>query len=42
MPFYSISVIRKDFEGVRSMMTPKQIADVEYGTAARLFPRLAQ
>ncbi|MGB6937981.1 MAG: hypothetical protein WBE14_15095, partial [Xanthobacteraceae bacterium] len=42
MPFYSISTIKKDFEGVRSMMTKEQTADVEYGTAARVFPRLAQ
>jgi len=42
MPFYSISAIRKDFEGVRSMMTNEETAEVEHGTAARLFPRLVQ
>jgi hypothetical protein len=42
MPFYSISAINKEFEDVRSMMTPEEVADVEYGTASRIFPRLAQ
>jgi predicted TIM-barrel fold metal-dependent hydrolase len=42
MPFYSIAAVKNDFDGVRSQLTPAQVRDIEYGTAARLFPRLAQ
>jgi predicted TIM-barrel fold metal-dependent hydrolase len=42
MPFYSTAAVLKDFDSVRSMLTPDQVKDVEYRTAARLFPRLAQ
>ena len=42
MPFYSIAAIRQDFDSVRSMLTPSQVEDIEFRTASRLFPRLAQ
>jgi predicted TIM-barrel fold metal-dependent hydrolase len=41
-PFFPVSHAQEEFDTVRSMMTENDIRNIEYTTAARLFPRLSQ
>jgi predicted TIM-barrel fold metal-dependent hydrolase len=39
-PFFSIAEALEEFKGVQSILTEPQIKDIQYNTAASLFPRL--